>query len=448
MNKDSRTIGAVFGALCVLPAAGLGAPSVALPQIRADLGVSLGASSWVLASYSLAASIGMALFGRLMERTGIRFILILSSALLVAGAVLAAFAPSLIVVVAARLVLGVAAAGLLISSYASVTVLGEAERPRALGIISAAVGIGSACGPLIGGALVAGLGWRWVIISPVASILVAPFAVRLAAGDRAEARESQEPIDWLGAALLTVLGGAVVVLLEARATKLSGTIVIVLAVAALAALGGLLAEARTARHPFVPPQILRARGFLAACFAGAASYAGYFALLFASPLLLAAHGYKSVVIGLFLLPAVIGSIAASRLGRAAGHRIGVPMTVAILGILTLLAVLVTALTNGAPVAVAIAIAIGISGFAGSQVVFLAAIAQVVEPADRATANGLYNFVAFIGGALGPALVGAFSVRMPLHSALAASAVLPLIAILIAMLIVLRRHHAAVSTMRI
>lgn len=445
MNKDSRTIGAVFGALCVLPAAGLGAPSVALPALRSDLGVSLGASSWVLASYSLAASVGMALFGRLMERTGVRFILILSSALLVAGAVLAAFAPSLIIVVAARLLLGMAAAGLLISSYASVTVLDEAERPRALGIISAAVGIGSACGPLIGGALVAGLGWRWVIVSPVFSIVVTPFALRLAPGGRAEA---SEPLDWLGATLLTVLGAAVVVLLECKATKLSGVIVILLAVVAVAALGGLLAEARMVRHPFVPPRILRARGFLAACFAGAASYAGYFALLFASPLLLAAHGYKSVVIGLFLLPAVIGSIVASRASRAAGHRIGVPMTIALLGLLTVLAVLVTALTNGEPVAVAIAIAIGISGFAGSQVVFLAAIAQVVEPADRAAANGLYNFVAFIGGALGPALVGAFSVRMPLHAALAASAALPLIATLIAMFIVLRRHHAAVSTMRI
>jgi hypothetical protein len=39
MDKNSRTIGAVFGVLCVLPAAGLGAPSVALPENRADLGV-------------------------------------------------------------------------------------------------------------------------------------------------------------------------------------------------------------------------------------------------------------------------------------------------------------------------------------------------------------------------------------------------------------------------
>jgi len=446
MNRDSRVIGAVFGALCVLPAAGLGAPSVALPALRSDLGVSLGASSWVLASYSLAASVGMALFGRLMARTGIRFILILSSVLLVAGAVLAAVAPSLVVVIAARLLLGMAAAGLLISSYASVTVLEESERPRALGIISAAVGIGSACGPLIGGLLVAGLNWRWVIISPVASILITPFAVRLAAPRPAEA--GQQRVDWLGATLLTILGGAVVVLLEARSTKLSGPIVILLAVVAVAALGGLIAEARIARQPFVPPQILRARGFLAACFAGAASYAGYFALLFASPLLLAAHGYKSVVIGLLLLPAVIGSVVASRASAIAGHRIGVPMTVALLGVLTLVGVLITALTNGAPVAVAVAIAIGISGFAGAQVVFLGAIAQVVEPADRAAANGLYNFVAFIGGALGPALVGAFAAGMPLHSALAASAVLPLAASLIAVFIVARRHHAAVETIRI
>jgi MFS family permease len=444
MNKDSRTIGAVFGAMCVLPAAGLGAPSVALPALRSDLGVSLGASSWVLASYSLAASVGMALFGRMMARTGIRFVLILSSVLLVAGAVLAAIAPSLIVVVVARLLLGIAAAGLFMSSYAAITVLNEAERPRALGIISAAVGIGSACGPLIGGVLVAALGWRWVIAAPVVSILVVPFALRLAGGRS----ETSERIDWLGATLLTVLGGAIVVLFESRATKLSGAIVILVAVVAVAAIAGLLAEARMVRHPFVPPQILGARGFLAACFARAASYAGYFALLFASPLLLAEHGYKSVVIGLLLLPAVIGSVVFSRAGSAIAHRIGVPMTAALLSILTVIAVLVTAVTNGAPVAVAIMIAIGIAGFAGSQVIFVGGIARVVEPADRATASGLYNFVAFIGGALGPALVGAFSVRMPLNSALAASAVLPPIATLIAVFIVVKRHHAAVETIRV
>jgi DHA2 family metal-tetracycline-proton antiporter-like MFS transporter len=445
MELSSRKIGVVFGALCVLPAAGLGAPAVALPALRADLGTTIGASSWVLASYSLAASVGMVLTGRIMERRGSRPIVIVSSVLLIAGAVLALFAPSLAIVVAARLLLGLAAAGLLTTAYASVGVLEGGDRAKALATISAAVGIGSACGPLIGGLLVAGLGWRAVIISPVASVLLVPVALRLLPAKRPEA---QPRLDWLGAALLTVLGSATVGLLESKATDLSGTVVIVLAAIAILALVGLVVETRRAARPFVPPRVLQVPGFVAACFAGAASYAGYFALLFAAPLLLETDGYKSAIIGLLLLPAVIGSVVASRFGRMAGHRIGVPWTVAVLGVITLGAVLLAALTDGATIAVVLAVMIGIAGFAGAQVVFVAAITQSVEAQDANVATGLYNFVAFIGGALGPACVGAFAVSMPLHSALAAAAVLPLIATLLALLVVVRRHQAGVVMMRI
>jgi DHA2 family metal-tetracycline-proton antiporter-like MFS transporter len=445
MDSASRRIGIVFGTLCIMPSAGLGAPAVALPAMRADLHATLGASSWVLAAYSLAASVGMVLFSRILARTGPRLILVLSSLLLAAGAVLALLAPSLSIVVLARLVLGFAAAGVLISAYASVTALPASEKSKALATIAAFVGIGSACGPLIGGVLVTTLGWRSVIISPVVSVLLVPVALRLLSTER---RQSQEPFDWLGAGLLTVLGSAAVALLESRATGMSGVTIVVLAILAIGSLAGLIVETRQASHPFLPLRVLRVPGFLAACFAGAACYAGYFALLFAAPVLLAARGYRSIEIGLFLLTAVIGSIAASRFGRTAGHHIGVPWTVTGLGLITLSAVLLVALTNGAPVAVAIGIMFGISGFAGAQVVFLAVISQAVQPEDIGAATGLFNFVAFIGGALGPACVGTFAVSMPVHSALAITAILPLVATMIALLVVVRRHQAGVSMMRI
>lgn len=446
VTHGPRTTGIIFGVLCVLPAAGLGAPSVALPALRTDLGVALGASSWVLASYSLGASVGMALFGQFLGRAGPRLILLLSSALLVAGAVLSGLAPGLGLIVAARLILGLAAAGVLICAYAAPATLPDTERPGALALIGAAVGIGSACGPLIGGLLVTALGWRAVLISPAVSLLLVPLALALL--PRPDRSRPSQSFDWLGATLVTILGSAVVVLLESRATGLSGTIIAVLATAACGCVTGLFAIARRVSNPFIPPRLLRVPGFVAACFAGAASYAGYFALLYAGPLMLAAQGYHGIAIGLILLPAVIGSIAFSRISRAAGQRIGVPATVAFLGLLTAASVLAAGASAGIPAVVAIAIMTGISGFSGCQVVLLAAISKAVQPEDQSVANGLFNLAAFIGGALGPACVGAFAVRLPLDEALTVTAALPLIATLIAGLILFLRRRAALTTMRI
>ena len=77
------------------------------------------------------------------------------------------------------------------------------ERGTAMGIYGATIGISVAVGPLVGGAITTGLGWRWLFFLNV------PIGIAALAITRAQVRESRDPnasrIDWLG--LTTLSGG-------------------------------------------------------------------------------------------------------------------------------------------------------------------------------------------------------------------------------------------------
>lgn len=204
--------GVVFGALLVPSFVALGAPSVALPTIARSLGVAFGASSWVLASWALCSAIAMPFFGRLSALVGLRACVVAGVALVTVGSLVAALAPGLGVLIAGRAVGGLGAGALVISGYATIAArLDGAERGRALAIVAAVGTTASACGTLLGGLLTAWPGWRFVVALPALAVLVLVPAARLAPTDRDPATR----IDPLGAILLTLLGGAVVVLLQA-----------------------------------------------------------------------------------------------------------------------------------------------------------------------------------------------------------------------------------------
>ena len=81
----------------------------------------------------------------------------------IAGSVLGALAPDPAVLVAARVVMGVGASAMLALSLAIVSDdFPIAERPRALGIWTAVSAVALAVGPLVGGVLIDGLGWRFI----------------------------------------------------------------------------------------------------------------------------------------------------------------------------------------------------------------------------------------------------------------------------------------------
>lgn len=314
---SARRVGAALGLLLMPVFVAIGAPSVALPAIGRALGVPFGATAWVIDGWALAAAVAMPLVGRLAGRWGVRRSMIASVALLVAGSVAAAGSSSLALLTAGRVLGGLGGGGIVITSYATVDGrLSGGDRLRALAVIAAFVGTASGTGTLVGGVLTQSLGWRWVIAVPAAGVLGAVPAIRLAPGGG----DRSQRVDLAGAALLAAVGGAVIALLQARATQLRMPVVLVLI--ATAVIGGAALVLRVRRHAggVVPRTVVSASGFLAACLVGLTTVAGYYGLLYAAPELLErSFGWSSLIVGLVLLPAAL-LLPAGRPGRGdRGH---------------------------------------------------------------------------------------------------------------------------------
>ena len=422
-------MGLVFGALLVPQFVALGAPSVALPTVGRALGVPFGATSWVLAAWALMSAVSMPLSARLAQRWGIRKVLVGGVALIVGGSVLAGLAPSLVFLIIGRLIGGFGAGGTVIASYAAVDArLGDEGRARALGTIAAFAGTASACGTLLGGALTEWAGWRLVIALPVVALLVLLPAARLAPSSGDE----EVRIDLPGAALLALVGGAVVLLLQAHSTGLAMPLVIALGIMAVVGAAGLIRHVRLKPDGFVPRRVVGAPGFAAAGVIGLTIFAGYYGVLFAAPALLErSMGWGTLTVGAALLPAALCSVVAARVVGRISTRIMAWRITAYLAALTALGLLVGALFAHS-VVIIVAVALGTSGFAGAQAVLVGLVPELVAGEESKSAQGLFNFLIYGGSSIGPAAVGGLS-AISLSVALAIVAALPIVGVAVSLI---------------
>src|SRR5690349_16057459 len=141
--------------------------NVALPSIGSATGASSAQLQWVVSGYTLAFGLVPVLAGRLGDDHGRRLMFQVGVGSFAATSMLAGLAPSAVVLIAARVAQGLA--GGLINPQVSGLVqqlFRHEERGPAFGVIGTTVGVATALGPLVGGALIAlggpHVGWRLV----------------------------------------------------------------------------------------------------------------------------------------------------------------------------------------------------------------------------------------------------------------------------------------------
>ncbi|MEV6826637.1 MFS transporter [Amycolatopsis sp. NPDC051102] len=297
--------------------------TVALPAIRRDLGASVSGLQWTVDAYTLVLAAFLVLAGSAADRFGRRRVFQRGLALFGAGSLLCSLAPSIGWLVAARALQ--AAGGTMLNPVAMAIVATTfpvpAERARAIGVFGSMSGLALALGPILGGALVDGFGWRavfWVNVPIVVAALIAT-AVFVPESRAPRARR----FDPVGQVLvLLVLGSLVFGLIEAR--SLGWTSPWILGLFALAALGVpvlLRYEPRRA-DPLLELRLFRSVSFSGAIVMAVLAMCGFGIFLFvATQYLQEVRGLTALRAGLCLLPVgLLVLVLAPRTGRLVGTR--------------------------------------------------------------------------------------------------------------------------------
>ncbi|MEU0938583.1 MFS transporter [Embleya sp. NPDC005971] len=389
--------------------------SVALPDIRVDLGYSAAALPWVVNAYTLAFAGFLLLGGRCCDVYGLRRILCLGMAFFTAAGLFCGLAVSPAMLSAARAAQGLGAAFLMPATLAALTATFPEgpRRARVLGTWSAVGGIAATAGPVLGGVLTQWLGWRWVFLVNVplgiAAVLVTPGVLAPSAGGTGGRRR----LDVVGAALVTAGSAAVVfaVMRSESAAWASPSVWPVLT-------GGLLVlglfvvhQGRWAADALLPPGLFRLRSVRSANAVMFLLTLGFVAtLILLSFDLQYVHGYAPLRAGAGFLPIGLGMMIGARTAGPLSLRLGPRGAVALycaLGALGLAGLAAGATTGpDGPYWSTIAIPgalFGIGTAAAFTPITLAATAGV-PPARGGVAAGLLNTVRQVGGAVGLAVL--------------------------------------------
>jgi EmrB/QacA subfamily drug resistance transporter len=254
---DRRWLG--LGVICVamfISAMDMTIVNVALPDMSDDLNAGIGELQWVLDAF-LVSLAGMLLVGSgLADRFGRRRVFLAGFVGFAIASVLTAAAESVEAVIAARVLMGVAAACVLPPALALLAVIFPPElRPRALGIWSAVAGVGLALGPVVGGALVDLAGWQWVFLVNVPFVLVAaPLGLRWLPESY---RPGTPPLDIPGVVLSTLaLTGVVFALIEGVDTGWTSPVVLAAIAIGTGSLIAFVAVELRRDHPLFDVRVL------------------------------------------------------------------------------------------------------------------------------------------------------------------------------------------------
>ena len=230
----------------------------ALPALLAELRLEPAAGVWIIDIYPLTLGVTLVLAARAGDHWGRRRIMLLGLSGFAVFNLLAGLASDGFTLIALRTLLGVSEA-MVISSVVSTigTQFHARERVLAYGFWTAAFGAGSAFGPILGGLLTEGPGWRWVFLGCVPlSALAVLAALRFVPEGRAPVRPHWDPLS-IGTSVLAI-GGLVYALQHALAEPVTAA-----ALAAVAIVSGIVFVRRQERldNPLIDVGIFRIREF-------------------------------------------------------------------------------------------------------------------------------------------------------------------------------------------
>ena len=381
--------------------------NVALPAIGDDLGGDLGDLQWVVDGYVIAFAALLLSSGALGDRIGVARGYSAGMVVFTAASVACGLAPSLPVLLAARVLQGVGAALLLPNSLALVRLAygDPGARAKAIATWAAVGGVALAAGPVLGGILTEAVDWRAIFfvnvpvgIIAVAATTHAPRSVR-----------ERTPLDLPGqAAAIVAVGSLTFAVIEAGERGAGSTATLIAAALFGVATAAFLAIERRSPHPAVPFDLFRSPLVASAIVGGLLLNLAFYGQVFVLSLYFQeVLGHSALVAGLMFLPltALIAgtNVVSGRLTSREGPRrpLVVGEVIMIAGLLGMLAFDATTPTG---VILVLLVPMGVGG--GLAIPPLtAALLEALPPERAGLASGVFNAARQFGGGLGVAVFG-------------------------------------------
>jgi EmrB/QacA subfamily drug resistance transporter len=397
--------------------------TVALPSIGAGTGAGPSQLQWVVSGYALAFAMVPIIGGRLGDDRGRKRMLLVGIAAFVVCSALVGLAPSPAVLIAARVLQGLA--GGLVNPQVSGLIqqlFPRHERGKAFGVLGATVGIATAAGPVIGGALIAlggdEFGWRlcFLVNVPVGLAALVLCGRLLPPSPR---RDAHRPLDLPGAALLAL--GVLGVLFPAVEFDADHDPRLLLFLApALAVLAGFVGwergPGRRRGYPLIDLQLFRIRSFAD----GTVLAVLFFCAYTGTPLVLALFlqeglGFSPLQSGLIASSYAVGVALSAPVGGRLVSRLGQRVLVGALCLFAvgvaaaaLLAAQLAGSVGPGAVGLAMAPALLVAGLGGGSVITPNQALSLAEVDVRggSTAGGVLQTAQRIGNAIGAAVITA------------------------------------------